>query len=270
MNFQIIHLYQKTSKKCSSDSKDDKNAQSTVYNCEFCSYNSPFKYSIDRHIQTCVGYKNNKIETLKHELENLLLESNTKQKELESTIEKLKYENVFLKGRIQGICDGTRKTNKLHIENTREYDTISEPVSLTREYIDNNIHLYTIDLFRQGAIGLVKFFELLMTDNKKKGRSYKCRDQSRKKFSRFTENGVWKDDFKGEFILQNLYDSIKESGVIDNYWNEVLKNKKTPDEILENIQFVTYGIDDKKGDYRTKLHKEFIKELIILLSKTED
>lgn len=270
-----LKRHQRTSKRCIANS--NKNMEEVMLRCEGCSYKSPVKQNVDRHVQTCTAQRDREITKLREEIERIRAENASKHQDILIKMEELKQENSFLKGQIVGM-----QSSKVEVQSgastsrrkkNLDGDNELPKIPMTRQHIIDNVDLYTFEMYQNGVKGLAMFFQLLLGDNDSGSqRNYKCNDSSRMKFSRFTEEGEWKDDLNGAFILHNLYDGMKDSGVFEKHYEQIMKesNCQKRDYLLERAKPILYAIDNKCSDAARKeaLHKQFMKELMsVLLTK---
>jgi hypothetical protein len=311
----------------SSSCSDPPSATTTiaVMQCAFCqSFDTKSKSAMDRHFEKCVPKKDAVIVELKRDLELNRLEADVKQRDSQETIADLKIENAFLKGKIEGLTamptvapmvnhnkpPTSNGTSRKKGGNDRK-PPLLPAAPLTRQRIDEFLAkgLYTFELYDQGVVGLVSFFDLVMGgDGSMPGaisdgagddddvdddvdtrtppsqpsqhsdgvvRNYRCNDVHRKKYSRFTggtelTGGQWVVDKDGEFILQNLYDALRESGVIDKYREKIMKDRSDLEKrnnAIDRTNLVTLGVDDVGASQanRMKLHRHFMRVLSKIL-----
>jgi hypothetical protein len=248
--------------------------------------NHKSKSDLDPQIEYCLkeySVSRSTYKGLKRKLKRIQLEAGAKQKEQQTQIIKLNTENAVLKFKISKLIASLHASMKeLKGDDNDDSSSELEPdLPLTREIIDDFLTdgLYTFDMYKQGVKGLVKFFDLLTggntsvsdpTDGAACGvnviRNYNCLDCLSKMYERLNEDGEWVLDNNGEFILENLYDAIRESGIVDRYWDQVLHDKsnlEARNATLDRIKLVTFGVEDVSTDQtrKLKLHRQFMKEL---------
>jgi uncharacterized C2H2 Zn-finger protein len=270
-----LERHKQTSKTCGapkskSSSKESKESKKLEYHCQFCTFKSKLKANVKRHEETCKKAESTLKEKEIAELQNQVKELKTQVKQ----IGKLNEQVVFLKGKVEGLCEAAKR--KSRTKNTTVSETV---VPFTRERIDEYvIEHYNVDLFQKGISGLVQLIKtMVILENGKK--IYQCSGaDTRKKFEMVIEtdagNGMeWKTDPGGSFIFDNLFDSIKEANLIDGYYDCIIKakyyNSAAKAAATDQVSPIYCAILEKSEDHvkRKAIHREIMKRLAVILKE---
>lgn len=133
---------------------------------------------------------------------------------------------------------------------------------LTIEYIQEETHNFTLEMFRLKAKGIVQFLKpIFIVDNKnsKPSRNYVCTDMARHKYHKLIESGEWELD-SGATFLSEILDQLKDETEL--HWLEFdrLIEDEIHEEISQNLKLekgwllkTYFGITISDGSERTQL-----------------
>lgn len=199
--------------------------------CRYCQYKSKVKANLLRHEEKC-KCKTGEEESVKEELinqmeiklreqESRLLAQDDEILELGRLLDEVKRSKEIELARLEGalgiglpkgIIGKQKRSPKLQ-------SVEPPPVPFTRKLIDDNLHLFTFEIFMKFEKGIADFIKTITDDCK----SYYCSDKSRRGFKRFDENCKWVADPKGMFV-EEVFASLRENifPSIDEYYKRVL------------------------------------------------
>lgn len=222
------------------------NVKQSNFLCKHCGNTFTQNKSLQTHLLTC---KNIVIEKEQYELtieesKNTIHDLQISLENANKLIHKLELELAAYKGEIKGLKTAKPTTIKNNSNITYINPKLANiPVHniepLTIEYIREENHRYTYNLFTKGPIGIVEFLDPLIRvydedhPDAKPCRNYVCTDIPRNKYHKYIASGEWKLD-GGAAFLKEIFAELK-IPAMKHYAKIQKKDKK-----LTNIAMDTF------------------------------
>lgn len=255
--------------------------QVSNFPCVYCKKIFTQKVHLQTHTLTC---KNILFDEMVAKYESMEIENQRLKLELENankSIHELEIKLAREDGRILELKTAKPQTiqkvknSKIYINPKLADVPIHNIEPLTTEYIRDNIHSYTYDLFLKGPIGIVEFLEPLIRVydeddiDAKPCRNYVCTDIPRNKYYKLMRSKEWEIDsgasflnevineLKGRFdkhyakVKQDDENETKQIMANPNFTLEQL-NESTSSQLVLSLMPMNKGIS-KTGKARTKL-----------------
>lgn len=225
----------KTSKKCGYINEENEEEEHKKYSCKYCGKKYQYKSGLDIHKGPC--YNKSKFLIDKYQ----------------KKINELEKENKKLK-----------KDIKKHPKISYDFDDKIKPFTKKSLLKKLKEKPFTEYYYKDGLIGVSNYIKDLIVFIDDKGNEYPnyiLTDASRKKFKRYTKDGEWVYDNKGEYLIKILMKCMGDiiAKLADEYFRKCDPgNFKKDWKFTDSTKFLYYQFDTKD---RENYHNQLLKSV---------